>query len=85
MLNDLYRSEHVGSEENPLFSAHRSGSKLLNRCPRQRLRPYGEMSEPTPDSAMLEKANAINWEYLLRPAVALSELAEAVLANSGAI
>lgn len=57
------------------------GVGFFNHFPRQRLRPYGEIKEATPDSVMVEKANTINCEYLSRPSVALSELADTVSAN----
>ena len=57
------------------------GVGFFNHFPRQRLRPYGEIKEATPDSTMVEKANTINCEYLSRPSVAISELADTVSAN----
>jgi len=57
------------------------GVSFFNHFPRQRLRPYGEIKEPTADSMMVEKANTINCEYLSRPSVALSELADTVTSN----
>lgn len=55
--------------------------KINRHFPRQRLRPYGEIRQPTADNQMLDKATVINCEYLVRPKVALSELAETVSAN----
>ena len=57
------------------------GVGFFNHFPRQRLRPYGEIKEATPDSVMVEKANTINCEYLSRPSVALSELADTISTN----
>lgn len=57
------------------------GVSFFNHFPRQRLRPYGEIKEATPDSTMVEKVNTINCEYLSRPSVALSELADTVTSN----
>ena len=57
------------------------GVNFFSHFPRQRLRPYGEIKEPTPDSTMLEKASRLNCEYLGRPAVALSEMADTVSSN----
>lgn len=57
------------------------GVSFFNHFPRQRLRPYGEIKEPTPDGTMVEKANTINCEYTSRPSVALSELAETITSN----
>lgn len=62
-------------------SPRAAGVSYFNHFPRQRLRPYGEISTPTPDYQMLDKASVINCEYLVRPKVALSELAETVSAN----
>ena len=36
---------------------------------RQRLQLYGKIKEHMPDSVMLGKANALNCEYVVRPAV----------------
>lgn len=57
------------------------GVSFFYHFPRQRLRPYGEIKEATPDTTMVEKANTINCEYLSRPSVALSELADTVTSN----
>lgn len=54
------------------------GVGFFNPFPRQRLRPYGEIKETTPDAVMVEKANTMNCKYLSRPSVALSELADTV-------
>lgn len=40
------------------------GVSFFNHFPRQRLRPYGEIKEATPDSTMVEKVNTINCEYV---------------------
>ena len=48
------------------------GVGFFNHFPRQRLRPYGKIKEATPD-------DTINCEYLCRPSVALSELADSVI------
>lgn len=58
-----------------------TGVSFFNHFPRQRLRPYGEIKEATADNIMVEKANIINCEYLSRPNVALSELADTVTSN----
>ena len=57
------------------------GVSFFNHFPRQRLRPYGEIKEATADNIMVEKANIINCEYLSRPNVALSELADTITSN----
>jgi len=57
------------------------GVGFFNHFARQRLRPYGEIKEATPDSVMVEKANTINCEYLSRPSVALSEMADTISTN----
>ena len=57
------------------------GVGFFNHFPRQRLWPYGEIKEATPDDTMVDKANTINCEYLCRPSVALSELADTVSSN----
>lgn len=62
-------------------SPRSAGVGFFNHFPRQRLRPYGEIKEATPDDTMLEKANTINCEFLSRPNVALSELADTVSSN----
>ena len=62
-------------------SPRTTGVSYFNHFPRQCLRPYGEISQATPDNQMLDKATVINCEYLVRPKVALSELAETVSAN----
>ena len=54
---------------------------FFNHFPRQRLRPYGEIKGATPDDTMVDKTNTINCEYLCRPNVALSELADTVSWN----
>ena len=54
---------------------------FFNHFTRPRLRPYGEIKEATPDDTMVDKANTINCEYLCRPSVALSELADTVSSN----
>lgn len=66
-------------------SPRSTGVSYFNHFPRQRLRPYGEINQPTPDNQMLDKASVINCEYLVRPKVALSELAETVSANQAHI
>ena len=53
----------------------------FNHFPRQRLIPYGQVSESTPDKTMVDKANLINCEYLLRPKIGMSEFAETVQTN----
>ena len=57
------------------------GVNFFSHFPRQRLKPYGEIKEATSDTTMLEKASKLNCEYLVRPAVALSEMAETVSSN----
>lgn len=57
------------------------GVNFFSHFPRQRLKPYGEIKEPTSDTTMLEKASRLNCEYLVRPAVALSEMADTVSSN----
>ncbi|PFX19004.1 hypothetical protein AWC38_SpisGene16592 [Stylophora pistillata] len=52
------------------------GINYFNHFPRQRLLPYGPIKEPTPDSSMLDKAKSIKCEYIKRPKVGLSELAD---------
>lgn len=59
------------------------GVSFFKHFPRQRLRPYGEIKEATPDSIMLEKATRLNCEYVLRPSVALSEMADTISSNVG--
>ena len=54
---------------------------FFSHFPRQRLRPYGEIKEATPDSIMVEKASKLNCEYIVRLAVALSEMADTVSSN----
>ena len=57
------------------------GVNYFNHFPRQRLIPYGQISEATSDKTMLDKANSINCEYLIRPKIAMSEFAETVQSN----
>ena len=57
------------------------GVNFFSHFPRQRLRPYGEIKEPTSDAIMVEKASKLNCEYIVRPAVALSEMADTVSSN----
>ena len=57
------------------------GVQYFSHFPRQRLKPYGEIKEPTPDSVMVEKASRMNCEYVIRPSVALSEMADKVTSN----
>ena len=57
------------------------GVNYFSHFPRQRLRPYGEIKEATADSVMLEKASRLNCEYVIRPTVALSEMADTVTSN----
>ena len=57
------------------------GVQYFSHFPRQRLKPYGEIKEPTPDSVMAEKASRMNCEYVIRPSVALSEMADKVTSN----
>ena len=59
------------------------GVNFFSHFPPQRLRPYGKIKEATSDTTMLEKATKLNCEYLVRPAVALSEMAETVSSNVG--
>lgn len=54
---------------------------FFSHFPRQRLRPYREIKEATPDSIMVEKASKLNCEYIVRLAVALSEMADTVPSN----
>ena len=70
------------SAKKPGYSPRTSqGINFFSHFPRQRLRPYGEIKEATPDSVMLEKASRLNCEYVIRPAVALSEMADTVTSN----
>ena len=55
------------------------GVSFFGHLPRQRLRLYGEIKEPTPDGIILEKATRLNCEYVIRPLVALSQLADTIL------
>ena len=57
------------------------GVNFFSHFPRQRLRPYGEIKEATPDNIMVEKASKLNCKYIVRPAVALSEMADTVSSN----
>lgn len=57
------------------------GVQYFSHFPRQRLKPYGEIKEPTSDSVMVEKASRLNCEYVIRPSVALSEMADTVTSN----
>ena len=57
------------------------GVNFFSHFPQQRLRPYGEIKEATPDATMLEKASKLNCEYVVRPAVASSEMADTVSSN----
>ena len=57
------------------------GVQYFSHFPRQRLKPYGEIKEPTSDSVMVEKASRLNCEYVIRPSVALSEMADTVASN----
>ena len=57
------------------------GVQHFSHFPRQRLKPYGEIKEPTADSVMVEKASRFNCEYVIRPIVALSEMADTVTTN----
>ena len=59
------------------------GVSFFSHFPRQRLRPYGEIKEPTPDSVMLQKATRLNCEYVLRPAGALTKMAYTISSNVG--
>ena len=59
------------------------GVNFFSHFPRQRLRLYREIKEPTSDNIMLEKASRLNCEYLVRPAVTLSEMADTVSSNVG--
>lgn len=61
------------------------GVNFFSHLPRQRLRPYGEIKEPTPDSVMLEKPSRLNCEYVIRPSVALNEMADTVSSNLGTL
>ena len=61
------------------------GINYFNHFPRQRLLPYGAIKEPTPDSSMLDKAKSIKCEYIKRPKVGLSELADTVSSNKDRI
>lgn len=58
------------------------GVNFFHHFPRQRLRPYGEIKETTANSTMLEKASILHCKYLLRPAVALSKMADTISANN---
>ena len=58
------------------------GVNFFHHFPRERLRPYGEIREATPDRIMLEKATPTNCEYVVRPAVALSEMAATISSNA---
>ena len=64
--------------------SHRSvqGVNFFRHFSRERLRPYGEIREATPDRIMLEKATPTNCEYVVRPAVALSEMAATISSNA---
>lgn len=57
------------------------GVQYFSHFPRQRLKPYGEIKEPTADSVMVEKASCLNCEYGICPSVALSEMADTVTSN----
>ena len=46
-----------------------TGINYFDHFLQQRLQPYGKIKEHMPDSVMLGKANALNCEYVVRPAV----------------
>ena len=64
--------------------SHRSvqGVNFFCHFLRERFCPYGEIKEATPDRIMLEKATPINFEYVVRLAVALSEMAVTISSNA---
>ena len=53
----------------------------IHHFPQQRLCPYGEIKEGTAYSIMLQKLTSIYCEYVVRPVVTLSEMADTISSN----
>ena len=57
------------------------GVQYYNQFPKHFLRPYGEIRDPVDEDTILKDIKPINCEYLCRPKIALSEMAETCSKN----
>ena len=64
------------------YTPNKQGVNFFHHLPRFRLRPYDEIKpEYTSDEQMIKTASVRNCEFLKRPQIALSEMAETVSSN----